>query len=220
MPKTGTLPTRWRSDKRWLLDAGLTRLRLMCRLNGVPEPTVTVVRKAAWRVSACAYYRPDIEANRKYRLPEHGPWINICLEHCGRPCSDAVDRNWTWPGNTTDREPFGVVLHELGHHFDWHCSDGKGQYYGDVCVKIHKAASEAGLTSYADENPAEFLAEAFRLFAANPALLKQIRPRTYALLRERWTPVGDEDAWRTPLGTNVPDRIIKALKNKGVRTCT
>ncbi len=95
--------------------------------------------------------------------------------------------SWSWPGYKVDRTPFGVVLHELGHH--WHltcCEDSLG------VVRAFRAAcrDEEPVTSYAP-NTGEDIAESFRLFAANPTLLKAIRPLRHAFLARLMTPVED-----------------------------
>ena len=96
-------------DKQALAERGEQRMLAFCKANGIPAPAVTVTPKSKWRVGACAYYRPDTEQMRKWTKPG----INICLEECQWPCGETVSRNWTWPGSTTDREPYGVIAHEL-----------------------------------------------------------------------------------------------------------
>lgn len=223
MPRLGELRAgvpflrKWTGNKRALYDLGVERAAAFCRLNGVPMPTITLVPRSLWcGLGACAYYRPDIESERKWRLEGHGPGINVCLDHCGTPCGPAENRNWTWPGSTTDRDPYGVVCHELGHHCDWTVGVKKGRYYSEFCEEAKAASGEPGLTSYAEENPAEWLAEALRLFITNPYLLQSVRPKTFAVLSGKWKPL-PSFGWRAELGANVPDRILRTLRNKGAR---
>lgn len=168
-------------------------------------------------MSACAYYRPDTIGNRArqgYTGGECCYGINLCTVLCQVPCVEAAVRNWSWPGNAVDREPYGVMCHELWHHVDWCTGESKGRYFSDYCEQVAaKAGGEPGITSYADTNPAEYLAEAGRLFTTNPDLLRLLRPKTYGILASRWKRITAAD-WRQALGANVPNRVVKALINK------
>lgn len=198
-------------DRSELFAVGIELMERFCFANDVIEPTVKSVPKADWPFDACAYYRP--ETNENSRL---GSGINVCIEKCQVPCGTSTSRNWTWPGSVIDREPYGVIAHELGHHCDWLASKVKGVYGGDYSVNLLKQSRESALTGYCP-NPWEWFAEMFRLFVTNHGLLAQLRPRTYELLTERWTPVGSDD-WLSRLGTNVPGRVVKSLLNKGATT--
>lgn len=147
---------------------------------------------------ACAYYRSGN--------------IFICLEACQTPCGEANSRNWTWSGSTIDREPYGVLAHELGHHCDMFVSKNKYKYSGDYGVRVMDQSGEAPLTGYCP-NPAEWFAEMFRLFVTNHALLRKVRPRTWELLICRWNAVSGDD-WIQELGDDVPERIIRSNRNK------
>lgn len=203
-------PPYWTGDRRKLTALGVERAERFCSLNRIPMPAVNVVDRDDWRVGFCAYYRPDTEAVRKWTAAG----ISICPELCGYPCGEAVTRNWTWPGNDTDREPYGVIAHELGHHCDWLAGSKKGTYFSDYGEGVMEESGEKPLTGYAAENPAEWFAEAFRLFVTNPGLLKALRPKTYNILRRKWEPLNSDD-WRFPLGSNVPARVVKNLIKKG-----
>jgi len=184
-----------------LYDRGRHRVELFCRRNNIVAPNFLCIPKKDWHVGACAFYRPCS--------------IHICLEYCGRPCGDAPSRNWTWPGSTTDREPYGVIAHELGHHVDWISSERKGTYGGDCSTSMRENSGEKPLTSYCD-NDWEWFAEMFRLFVTNHALLERVRPRTWELFSARWTPVSGND-WVKELGANVPARVVAAARKKIVR---
>lgn len=190
----------WPKDRDSLFSLGEARCEDFCRENGVAINPATIVPRNDWYVGSCAYWRPD-EGTR------------ICLEHCGYPCGEVVSRNWTWPGSVTDREPFGVMCHELGHYFDFMNSEKKGRYWGDFSEKIMKRSGEPKLTSYAP-NHAEWFAEMFRLFVANPDLLRFVRPKTYKILSEIFRPL-EVGSWRGVLGTNVPERVVSSLRKKG-----
>jgi hypothetical protein len=182
-----------------LANRGMDLVAKFCALNGVPRPTVEVVGQNEWHVGSCAYYRSS--------------QIHICLEECGYSCGDANSRNWTWPGSTVDREPMGVMCHELGHHVDRLTDKQKGSYDSEYSGQVKKESGEPGLTSYADSNDWEWFAEAFRLFLTNPDLLAMVRPKTHALICNLWKPVVTLD-WRQALGTNVPERVVRANLNK------
>lgn len=182
-----------------LYALGVERARRFCETNGIVAPTFNAV-DYRWSVGSCAYYRPD-------------EGIRLCLPLCGRPAPSAMSRNWSWPGSVVDREPYGVVCHELGHHVDWLTGERKGRYGSDFSIQLEKEAREKGLTSYAGENAWEWFAEAFRLFITNHNLLYRVRPRTWELLVARWTPVSRDD-WREELGPNVPDRVVQSLERK------
>lgn len=189
-----------------LLLLAQERMWQFCKLNNLYAPEIRCYIRENWHFGPCAFYRPDTDVQRKYGHTG----INICLEKCARPCTNDQSRNWSWPGNITDRTPYGVIAHELGHHVDWCLSEDKGAYYGDYSIKLRKATGERPITSYCP-NDAEFFAELFRLYITNPALLNKVRPRTYAALCERLKPVGVQDQWLENLSIqglgSVPKKI-------------
>jgi hypothetical protein len=191
-----------------LLRQGVGLLIRFCTANGVPVPEVHAVRRDEWHFDACAFYRPA-----GVRMQGYGDGINICTTHCATPAHEFQPRAWSWPGSTTDRTPYGVVAHELGHHLDWWAGREKGRYWSDYGASVMASSGEPPLTSYAP-NPAEWFAEVARLFVTNPALLSHVRPRAYRVLLDRWVPVGP-DEWRDGLLPGVPDRVVKSLVNKG-----
>ncbi len=190
----------WPRDRSTLAELGRRRVVEFCQLNSLPRPTVTVVAEK-WRVDSCGYYRKA--------------GINVCLPLCGTPCTEAQSRNWTWPGSVTDREPYGVICHELGHHCDWLAGKEQGSYGSEISRELKKESGEPAITSYCP-NSAEWFAEMFRVFVTNPDLLSQVRPRTYKLFLIRWKPLPSQ-GWRHVLGSNVPERVVRSLRNKGAR---
>lgn len=208
-----------------LLELGKERAAEFCRINDIPEPAVHEIPAARWHFGdVCAFYRPDTDAvrgwlnggeGREWHL--YGPGINICVHHCGRACGEAESRNWSWPGSTTDRTPYGVVCHELGHHCDWLAGERKGEYFSDYCEAVMAASGEPPLTTYAATNPAEWLAEAMRLFITNHDLLRAVRPRTHAELLKRWKPVNPDMGWLPALGSNAPARVVRTNRTKGAK---
>lgn len=208
----------WPRNKRSLYEMGRLLACTFCELNGVTAPPFRTIDKGHWPFDVCAYYRPPTEASERMlaRLQGgHGPGVNVCLDHCAHPCDGSPGRAWSWPGSTTDREPYGVVAHELGHHCDWLASEKKGSYGGDYSAAVMKESGERPVSGYAP-NPWEWFAEVFRLFVTNPDLLRQIRPKSYAILGRRWKPCILSN-WRTTLGDNVPEKVVKTLQNKGVK---
>ncbi len=181
-----------------LYNLGLDRIGIFCQANKLVIPEVRSITKAEWHYEVCAYYRPT--------------YIAICLDKCAGVAGVARDRNWNWPGNSTDREPFGVLAHELGHHVDWATSTVKGAYYGDYGVKMRAESGEKPLTSYCP-NDAEWFAEMFRLFVTNHVLLQKLKPKTHALISKDWIPTSGDD-WIAAFGEDVPERIIEAARNK------
>lgn len=202
---------RWPLTKSELCAIGQEHIKVFCELNGISLPAINVISRGDWMVSACAYYRPDTPFVRKWTTPG----INICLELCQQPCSEEPSRNWTWPGNTADREPYGVLAHELGHHCDWLSSVKKGTYFGDYSASIRARSKEAPITNYCDGDH-EWFAEMFRVFFTNPDLLRHLRPATSMILLEHWKPL-PAVTWREALGENCPARVIHSLINKGAR---
>lgn len=205
-------PTEYPTDPYLLAGMGKVLAETFCRVNGIPTPALNVVKREDWLVGPCGFYRPDTKVNRKWTQPG----INICVEKCRKPCEAEYSRNWSWPGYSTDRTPYGVIAHELGHHCDWINSEIKYAYSGDYSIEIKRKSGEMAITSYCP-NPAEWFAEMFRVFVTNAALLKVLRPKTYKLLVKRWEPVSHR-TWVKGLGLNVPSRIIEVLENKGI-TC-
>lgn len=189
-----TVPT----DKNRLAIRGGVRMARFCEANDLPLPVVQVCPPEDWHWDACAFYRTDK--------------ISICLEHCAWPCGVARSRAWSWPGSTIDREPYGVLCHELGHHIDYHASRNKGSYGGDYSVQLREESGEAPISGYCP-NDWEWSAEMMRLFITNHALLRLVRHKTWNLLSERWKPVSS-DNWLRELGANVPPRVVAAQRNK------
>jgi len=182
-------------DKLTLFTAGVKVMTQFCRLNNLPVPDVIRVPSRDWLFDACAYYRNGA--------------TTICVERCA--LVGTVGRQWSWPGYTVDRTPYGVLQHELGHHIDVTRSTKRGSYYGDFGIAIRGNSGEEPITSYCP-NDAEWFAEMFRVFVTNPDLLRLIRPRTHYELTKSFTPVFT-DTWRNSL-KNAPARTIAAVEHK------
>ncbi len=170
-----------------------------CKKNGMVIPSIEAIPASQWHVGACAFYRRNS--------------IYICLEHCAHPAKPEQVRNWSWPGCVTDREPFGVICHELGHHIDLCLGKKRGAYFSDFGENMMRDSGELPITSYAP-NPAEWFAEMARLFITNAALLEKVRPKTYWLFRQAGLEPVSNDNWEVELGGNVPTRIHLAQRKK------
>lgn len=182
-------------DKQDMLRRGQEVMAAFCSTNHVPLPVIRDFPSAEWRFGVCAYYRRDA--------------IAICTARCS--AIGTVGRQWSYPGYTTDRTPYGVVQHELGHHVDVQRSTRRGNYYGDFSLRLREVSGEKPVTSYCP-NDAEWFAEMFRVFVTNPDLLKAVRPRTYRELRSGFEPVFN-DTWRERLA-GAPARTIAAAEHK------
>lgn len=181
--------------KASMLARGKELAARFCAANGLSEPAVEEVAYKDWKFGVCAYYRRSV--------------TTICVQRCA--AIGTAGMQWSYPGYTVDRTPYGVVQHELGHHVDWLLSDRKGPYFGDFSIAMRRRAGEEPITTYCP-NDAEWFAEMFRLFVTNPDLLLQLRPRTHAEMAARFKPVF-EDSWRERLA-GAPDRTILAAERK------
>jgi len=97
--------------------------------------------------------------------------ISLNIKKC-KPPTKTPGFCWSYPGYKADLTPYGVVLHEYGHHI--HSLDVKN-------IKNlfeEKTKSENFVTSY-EPNVFESIAEAFKLFLGNPDLLEQGRPKRF-----------------------------------------
>lgn len=184
------------TEKMRLYLKGRERVEQFCLANDLLIPSI-LKEDDEWFVNACAYYRACK--------------IHISLKECAHQATEGQVRNWNWWGSTTDREPGGVLCHELGHHADMLAGNSKGRYYSDYGESVMGESGEPPITSYCP-NPAEWFAEMFRLFVTNAALLKLLRLKTYFILLDKWKPVSDP-SWIAELG-NCPPRILSNLRKK------
>lgn len=183
------------SEKTQLLERGISHLQQFCATNALEAPPVNVRRREDWEVGMCAYYRPVL--------------IEIWPASCAS--IGRVGRQWSFPGYTVDRTPFGVIAHELGHHADWSRSEQRGRYFGDYSIKMRAASAEDPLTTYCP-NDAEWFAEMFRLFVTNPDLLRLVKPRTFDLIARDFEPL-EKATWDVVL-REAPERTFQAAERK------
>lgn len=183
------------NSKQGLFTRGLARMTEFCTVNNISVPTVQIVQRKDWRFNCCAYYRPTE--------------IKICLEKCA--AIGVAAPAWSYPGNTVDRTPFGVLQHELGHHVDVLLGKLNSGYKSEFSITMRRETGEAKLTNYCLDD-GEWFAEMFRLFVTNPNLLSLIRPNTYAAISAHFRPV-EIGGWNAVLAS-APERIVKACANK------
>lgn len=143
--------------------------------------------------------------------------VYVCLESCAKLTKEGQVRNWNWPGNTTDRTPYGVTMHEFGHFVDDYISRlNHGRSFSSW---VHAVSLEKPISGYAP-NDSEWFAEMFRVYMSNPQLLQLIRPKAYDAIERKLTGHRRILHWRAALncealGTGpVLDRIVNSLKNK------
>lgn len=160
--------------KQLLYDYGMARLGEFVAANKLVLPKIKLVGHT--NIGTCGYYQRNS--------------ITLSVNQCAHKAGPNRGRNWNWPGSTTDRTPYGVLAHELGHHADWHKGDKHAKYWSEYSTNVYKKAKEKAITSYCPD-PSEWFAEMFRLFVTNPNLLRQLRPYTYDLLVRDFTPLGD-----------------------------
>jgi hypothetical protein len=178
-----------------MFNRGINVMSRFALLNDILPPAVREFAPHEWQFSVCAYWRDDTVA--------------ICLAKCA--AIGTAGRQWSYPGYSVDRTPYGVLQHELGHHVDVTKSNRKCSYYGDFSVALRGQSGEKELTSYCP-NDAEWFAEMFRLYVTNPDLLRLLRPRTHRELASQFKPVF-EDTWRDRM-QNAPARTIAVVERK------
>lgn len=178
-------------DRGELLFDGQLHIHRWCDLNGVEPPRVEVKDGKDPDFGVCAYYRLNV--------------IYIWPDACAR--IGMVGRQWSYPGYSTDRTPYGVLAHELGHHVE--CAHGAR---GGIFAKSwRRDTADTPLTGYCP-NDNEWFAELFRLFVTNPDLLRALRPKTWALMVDRWPRLAETRAWDQVLAG--ADRQLQAVRNK------
>lgn len=179
-----------------LVLQGYEALQRFCALNVLPEPDVLVHESGAPEFGACGYFQPPKD-------------LHVYPHLCSKIGTGG--RRWSCPGYSTDRTPFGVILHEFGHYIDTVLTRKLRQRVSTL-VRA-RSGRESPLTSYAP-NGAEWFAEMFRLYVSNPDLLERVRPATCAEL-DALLFRAEQREWRAVLqGYGAPDRTILAAERK------
>lgn len=183
-------------SKESMLARGQDLIARFCAANDLELPEVRLADPAQWAFNVCAYYRPT--------------YIDISVKHCAGV--GYAGMQWSFPGHSVDRTPYGVLAHELGHHVDVTRSTRKNRYRGDFSIAMRAEVGEAPLTSYCPDD-GEWFAEMFRLFVTNPDLLRELRPQTHAALLARSFKPVFADTWRDRLD-GAPERTIASIERK------
>lgn len=181
--------------KASMFARGKALMERFCAANEMPVPAVAAADPKDWRLGTCAYYRANV--------------VHIVVDKCA--AVGYAGMQWSFPGHSVDRTPYGVIAHELGHHADVLKSTKVGRYYGNFSIEMRAVCGEAPLTSYCPDD-AEWFAEMFRLFVTNPDLLAKLRPITHENLCAHFRPVF-EDSWRERL-QGAPDRTLLSIERK------
>lgn len=172
--------------KRILAERGLVLARQMAAVNDLPFVDLRINFDKPKLRTGCGLYTNDK--------------IQVDVESCAR----VSPFPYSYPGNFTDRTPYGVIPHELGHH--WHFNSG-------VKLSEWKGAveGEPPVTSYGYTNYFEDIAEAFRLFTTNPTLLEFLWPLRYTFLLSHLAPVENRH-WKDIL--HAQPRRIQAIEKR------
>lgn len=183
--------------KNSLLERGKALMEQFCAANSLSVPSVVEADPKRWPHGVCAYYRAEV--------------ITINVKACAG--IGFAGMQWSFPGHSVDRTPYGVIAHELGHHVDLNrAQTRRGRYWGDFSCRVRDESGEDKLTSYCPDS-AEWFAEMFRLFITNPDLLAKLRPRTHAILLDHGFKPVFQDGWRERL-VGAPDRTILSIERK------
>ena len=188
-----------------LVVEGATLLGKFCDLNRLPEPRLDIIYDAAdrecaliKRVGTCGYYRNGV--------------VTVAVPLCAHQ-----NPNYSWAAFISDRTPFGVLQHELGHHADqiktgYDIYDRAQPDEVFYSTSVRSRSGEAPITSYCP-NTTEWFAEVFRLFITNPALLCKIRPRAYsALVSDGWRPATNMDERQVLAQFDAPPRVYERMQ--------
>lgn len=155
--------------KQGLWEAGVAIAMRFCERNAINQPRFR-----------------DANAFGNFGCYDHGTII-VDVNRCALPIDNP--RVWSYPGYKADRTPYGVVAHELGHH--WHCLYG---YRVGIREWKAEVVGEPKLTSY-EPNTSEAIAESFKVYVTNPTLLQELRPQRFAFFEARLQPV-ETRGWR------------------------
>jgi len=192
------------TNKKQLANLGVNIATMFCEKNNIRMPTLHILDdendpeyQKIKRFATCGYYR----RNHVY------VGVGLCAHQ---------NPNYSWAGFISDRTPYGVIQHELGHHVD-EVKTGVDIYRNRGAMlfstEIRKRSGEKRITSYCP-NDMEWFAEIFRLFVTNPDLLSKIRPKTYAaLIDSGLKPVVTLDARTMLMVTSAPPRVFERMND-------
>lgn len=190
-------------NKNFLAEVGSELMTAWCEENNIELPELHLYHeeshpeaKKIKAVATCGYYRRG--------------HIHVSIPACAHK-----NPGYSWPGFISDRTPYGVIQHELGHHIDQVKSgldvyrNRSGRFFSDTIRAISK---EPPITSYAPDTM-EWFAEIFRLFVTNPDLLKRIRPKAYAaMISQGLKPYFDAPAERILTTWEAPPKVFERMQ--------
>lgn len=188
------------ASKTTMYEASVFNCTAFLEVNRLPVPTYNQVSKTGDEdfYYRCGYY--------EYKTRS----VNVCLNTCA--AIGRAGRQWSSPGYKTDRTPYGVVAHEVGHHVDFYMTTEKR--HDKVMGRETFHHKHEPVTGY-EPVPAEGFAESMRLFINNPDLLSKACPNRYNYLTQilKLVPINDLD-WKSTLELlGAQPRIINAASN-------
>ena len=176
--------------KKQLLSDGKSLIGKWCVAHLLPIPKI-VTYDGKPTFATCAYYRDNT--------------IHIWPKACA--AVGRAGQQWSYPGYTVDRTPYGVLAHETGHYSD-KAHGTKGGTFSHIWIR---ETEEEAISGYCP-NSNEWYAEMFRVFLTNPDLLKILRPKTFAKFFQRWPIHIETRGWEEVLAGS--PRHIRAVRNK------
>ena len=126
-----------------------------CEENDIEDPDYTIVSNRTRNGNSGRYIIHSME-------------LIVWVENCAAPVTNPGNRRWSYPGYKTDRTPYGVICHELGHHV-WCDMVGHPEMQR---MWAAKARATKKVSSY-EPSKEESFAETMRLFLTNPDLLRR-----------------------------------------------
>jgi hypothetical protein len=210
-----------------LSTLGTELIQKFCDINGIRRSPIHHPKQydenksfaIYWNLNACGFFlRPELRTG----IHASAAWgVFVMPDKCGIPARGNSPRMISWPGGITDRTPYGVHVHELGHYLDWYVSqESHTSSWAWYSSEVKHRSGEKPLTSYAAENDGEWFAEAIRLFVTNPPLFKVLRPKTYSILKERFNPGIHTRDWMCYLRNSnfelgsVPTSVLRSIYNR------
>ena len=135
--------------------------------NNVIMPEIVFTEKSEPKSVYCGLYYPSKKL------------IIIDMKKC-RPPTKTPGYAWSYPGYKADKTPYGVLLHEFGHHI----------YHTHKLSAVLCVLSKKEKVSSYEPTFDERAAETFKLFLGNPDLLRVLCPQRYKTLVDLgFTPV-------------------------------
>lgn len=144
-------------DRTTAFVAAVVECRQFLALNAIDEPR---------------FFVDDLDSYGLYVSPDT---VYVNVRKTSKPVKKPGFR-WSFTGYKADLTVYGVTAHETGHHV--HVKLRRSRV-NDLIYSL-QVDKEPPVSSY-EPNMSELFAEAMKLFILNPDLLRQGRPRRYAL---------------------------------------